>query len=150
MEAVFWGQLCDRVRKCQVWVHVIPMVTKIGCGKLWAVRSEVRQLMTVWVTVALVVHYRTSWMQVAQTDVMRSCGRGLVQVGEAAVLGDWRSCRLVETGETRMMVQGGVVVMKEVRKTGIRMQRGGVLWRRVQGEGVWVWVNAGAGTGAWI
>lgn len=75
---VFWMEL--GVRESKVWVHAVPMVTKVGRGTLRAGRSGmVWGLMDVWMTVALVVHYGSSCVQVSQTGVMRSCGsRGLM------------------------------------------------------------------------
>lgn len=61
------------------------------------------------------------------------------------MLGEHGRRWLVETGETGMVGQGGVVVVKKVRKTGVWMERGGVLRRRVQTEGVRAWVGVGAG-----
>lgn len=71
-----------------------------------------------------------------------------MQIGEAAVLGDYGSCRLVETCLTRMVAQ--VVLMKKVRKTAVWMVKGRVLRRRVQSEGVWARVKAGTRIGAWV
>lgn len=75
----------------------------------------------------------------------------LIQVGEVAVLGDCGSCRLVETGETRIVNHGGIVKVEEVRKTGVWLERRGILWMRVRSVGVWVGVRArtriGAGAG---
>lgn len=42
------------------------------------------------------------------------------------------------------------MAVEEVRKTGIWMERGWVLRRRVQREGVWAGVKAGAGIWAWV
>lgn len=42
------------------------------------------------------------------------------------------------------------MVVKEVRKTGVWLERGGVLRMRVQSEGVWGRVKAGTTTGAWV
>lgn len=42
------------------------------------------------------------------------------------------------------------MVVKKVRKTGIRMERGRILWRRVQSEGVLAGVKAGTRIGAWV
>lgn len=69
-----------------------------------------------------------------------------MQVGEAAVLRHCGRCRLVETGQTGMVVQGVVVV--EVGKTGVRVERGGALLVRGQRVGVWAVVEDRAGIGA--
>lgn len=49
-----------------------------------------------------------------------------------------------------MVDHGRVVVVKEVRKTCVWMERGGVLWRRVHSERVWAGVKAGTKIGAWV
>ena len=48
-----------------------------------------------------------------------------------------------------MVNQGGIVV-QEVRKTGIWLERGGVLWRKVRSEGERTGVKAWTRIGAWV
>lgn len=42
------------------------------------------------------------------------------------------------------------MVVKEVRKTGVRLERDGVLQRRVHSEGIWAGVEARTRIGAWV
>lgn len=66
------------------------------------------------------------------------------------MLGDCGGCRLVETRETRMVNQGGIVLVMEVREAGIWLERGGVLWRRAWREKVRAGIKARTRIGAWV
>lgn len=99
--------------------------------------------MTTWMVVALVVHHRSSVMQVIQTGVVRSYGSlRPMQTGEAAMPRDCGSWRLVETGQTGMVVEGVIVLVMEVGETGVWIELGRVLRRRVGNEGVLAEIEA--------